>query len=85
MISCSIFRGIDTFCDASERSYSSFFCNLLLTQVRSKLLAVKGLGEESDDEDDASKWIEKQRRKVSYYLGFHQIFMSLALALALLS
>ena len=26
---------------------------------------IKGLGEESSDEDDASKWIEKQRRKVA--------------------
>lgn len=25
---------------------------------------IKGLGEESSDEEDASKWIEKQRRKV---------------------
>jgi U4/U6.U5 tri-snRNP-associated protein 1 len=36
-----------------------------LRQVRGKLAAVKGLGEESSDEDDAQKWIKKQRRKVS--------------------
>ena len=33
-------------------------------QVLSKLAAVKGLGDESSDEEDASKWIEKQRKKV---------------------
>ena len=26
---------------------------------------IKGLGEESSDEEDASKWIQKQRRKVT--------------------
>merc|ERR1719341_3108977 len=33
-------------------------------KVRGKLDRIKGLGEESSDEDDAGKWIEKQRRKV---------------------
>lgn len=33
--------------------------------MRGKLDRIKGLGEESSDEDDASKWIEKQRRKVA--------------------
>jgi len=34
-------------------------------KVRGKLDRIKGLGEESSDEDDAGKWIEKQRRKVA--------------------
>ena len=33
--------------------------------MRGKLDRIKGLGEESSDEDDAGKWIEKQRRKVA--------------------
>ena len=33
--------------------------------MRGKLDRIKGLGEESSDEDDASKWIEKQRKKVA--------------------
>ena len=33
--------------------------------MRGKLDRIKGLGEESSDEEDASKWIEKQRRKVA--------------------
>ena len=33
--------------------------------MKAKLAAVKGLGDESSDEDDASKWIQKQRKKVN--------------------
>ena len=36
-----------------------------LRGVKAKLAAVKGLGDESSDEDDAGKWIQKQRKKVN--------------------